>query len=53
MIKEGVSNLKSLSKKIKNSGHKEPSFKMIIIASGDCRTNEDGIHIVPINMLMP
>ena len=52
-IEEGVSNLKSLSKKIVNSGHPEPSFKMIVTASGDCRTNEDGVHIVPINMLMP
>ncbi len=51
LIDEGVSTLTSLKNRIKQNNKKEPSFSMIIIASGDAYTTNEGIHIVPINML--
>ena len=51
LIKEGVSTLKSLSRKIEKSNKKKPSFKMILTAVGDAYTTSDDIRVVPINML--
>ena len=50
-IDYGASKLKILKDKIKENGQKEPSFCMILTACGDALTREDGIHVVPINML--
>lgn len=51
LIRSGISTLTSLKKKILASNQKEPSFSMIITACGNAWTTEEGIHIVPINML--
>lgn len=51
LIKEGLSALNNLNNKIKANNQKEPSFSMIITASGDAYTTKEGVHIVPINML--
>lgn len=51
LIKYGTSRLNLLKEKIKEDNQKMPSFCMILTACGDAYTNEDGIHIVPINML--
>lgn len=50
-IKDGIASLNSFSKKIKNSNLKEPSFRMILTSHGVSRKTEDGIFIVPINLL--
>lgn len=50
-ISEGVSSLNSFSKKMKDSGLKLPSFRMILTSHGACRKTEDNIYIVPINLL--
>lgn len=51
LINEGSSNLLSLRRKIINDKQHEPEFIMIITATGNAYTTQDGIHIVPINML--
>ena len=51
LIGEGVLTLTNLRKKIIQNNQNEPSFSMIITASGDAYTTKEGIHIVPINML--
>lgn len=50
LINEGISNLKSIEEKIKENNQKMPSFKMVVVASGDAQI-KDGVFIVPINML--
>lgn len=50
LIKEGIKNLKSLQKKIIESNHHLPSFKMIITSCGDAYKKDD-VYIVPINIL--
>ena len=51
LIRDGISTLSSLRKKIKTDKLPEPSFEMIITACGKAYTTDTGIHIVPINML--
>jgi len=50
LINEGISNLKSIEEKIKENNQKMPSFKMVVVASGDAQIRDD-VFIVPINML--
>ncbi|MBQ8142539.1 MAG: ATP-binding protein [Bacilli bacterium] len=50
MIKEGITDLKSIENKIAQNGQNLPSFKMIITATGDVYSR-DGVYIVPINAL--
>ena len=50
-ISHGVAALESLKRKLASSGKKTPAFSMILTAVGDARTLENGIHIVPINLL--
>lgn len=50
-IKYARARLNSLKNQIRENGQKEPTFSMILTASGDAFTTEDGIHVVPINML--
>ena len=51
LIKEGVSTLNALKQKIAESQQTPPAFSMILTAVGDAYTLENGIHVVPINML--
>ncbi|MFI3293688.1 MAG: ATP-binding protein [Rikenellaceae bacterium] len=51
-IEEGVKTLNAFAEKIDTSKMKEPSFKMILIATGDyAYRRSDGIYIVPIGCL--
>ena len=50
-IKDGIASLKAFSRKMADSNLKAPSFQMILTSHGPCYRNEDGIFIVPINML--
>lgn len=58
-IKEGskksidysAERLKLLKGRIAGNGQREPSFCMILTACGRASTREDGIHVVPINVL--
>lgn len=52
LIEEGASNLKKLSSIIDTSKMGNPSFMMILTATGDyAYRREDGIYIVPIGCL--
>lgn len=51
LIKEGISTLTSLKNKLAYSNQPAPAFCMILTAVGDAYTTENGVHIVPINML--
>ncbi len=43
--------LNALKGKIRENGQKEPVFCMVLTAAGDAQTIEEGMHVVPINML--
>ena len=49
-IKGGISSLKNFENKMRNSGLKTPTFKMILTSHGSAYKKED-IYIVPISML--
>ena len=52
LIEEGVKTLLSLEKHLDTTKMKEPSFKMVITATGDyAYKREDGVAIVPISCL--
>ncbi len=51
LIKDAVSTLKRLKNKIEQANQKPPAFSMIVTACGNARTLDDGIYIVPINLL--
>lgn len=51
LIRSGISTLSSLREKIIANKQQEPAFSMIVTACGNAFTTEEGIHIVPINML--
>lgn len=51
LIKEGVATLMALRAKIAKANQKAPAFCMILTAVGNAYTLDNGIHIVPVNML--
>jgi len=52
LIEAGAQSLKRLkSKIIEKSDEKAPSFLMVLTAVGNCYMREDGVAVVPINML--
>ena len=52
LINDGVASLNRLKNKIKTkSNEQEPSFMMVITATGPLYRRDDGIYIVPINCL--
>ena len=51
LIKEGINKLRAIRTKIRSNNQKEPEFSMIVTACGDSYTTDEGVHIVPINML--
>lgn len=51
LIRDGIATLKLLKNKIKTDNLHEPSFSMIITACGNAYTTDEGIHVVPINLL--
>ncbi len=50
-INEGISSLNAFNKKMINNKLKQPAFKMILTSHGVCKKTEEGIYIVPINLL--
>ena len=50
-IADGINSLNNFEKKMIKNGLKTPSFKMVLTSHGLCYRNEDGVFIVPINML--
>lgn len=54
LIEAGANSLKQLKKKIEEkSDEKSPSFLMVLTAVGNSYIREDGVFVVPINMLRP
>ena len=52
LINDGVASLNRLKNKIKTkSNEQEPSFMMVLTATGPLYRRDDGIYIVPINCL--
>ncbi|MBQ4254612.1 MAG: hypothetical protein II721_01255, partial [Bacilli bacterium] len=50
-IKEGINSLNIFNNRLLSSGLKLPAFRMILTSHGVCRKTEEGIYIVPINLL--
>lgn len=50
-VAHGAATLENLKAKIASSNQKAPSFSMILTAAGDAKTLENGIHVVPVNLL--
>ena len=54
LIEEGAASLKALKLKIEEkSEEKSPSFLMVLTAVGGTYQRDDGVYVVPINMLKP
>lgn len=54
LVEQGAESLKRLKAKIEEkSNEKSPSFLMVLTAVGGSYQREDGIFVVPINMLKP
>lgn len=51
LIKQASDHLTSLKNKIINAGMKLPTFSMILTATGNAYTLDNGIHVVPVTML--
>ena len=52
LIEEGAASLKRLKNKIEQkSNEPSPAFLMVLTAVGPCYRREDGVYVVPINML--
>lgn len=50
----GAASLKTLKKKIEEkSDEQSPSFLMVLTAVGGSYQREDGVYVVPINLLRP
>lgn len=50
-IKDGIVSLNNFEKKMVKNGLKTPSFKMVLTSHGMCYRIQDGVFVVPINML--
>lgn len=54
LINEGANSLKTLKRKIEEkSEEKAPSFLMVLTAVGGAYQREDGVYVVPLNLLKP
>ena len=54
LVEEGATSLKTLRDKIvEKSDEKAPSFLMVLTAVGGAYRREDGVYVVPINLLKP
>ncbi len=54
LINEGANSLKTLKRKIEEkSEEKTPSFLMVLTAVGGAYQREDGVYVVPLNLLKP
>ena len=50
-INEGINSLNSFNNKMKENNLKQPIFRMVLTSHGTCKKTEDGIYVVPINLL--
>ncbi len=50
-ISDGIDSLNTFSQKMRDNGLKEPLFKMVLTSHGYSKKTEEGIYIVPINLL--
>ena len=50
-ISDGIDSLNTFSQKMRDNGLKEPLFKMVLTSHGCSKKTEEGIYIVPINLL--
>ena len=50
-ISDGIDSLNTFSQKMRDNGFKEPLFKMVLTSHGYSKKTEEGIYIVPINLL--
>ena len=50
-IKEGIKSLLLFEKKMLKSNLPLPKFKMVLTSHGSCFKSEEGVYIVPINLL--
>ena len=50
-ISDGIDSLNAFSQKMRDNGLKEPLFKMVLTSHGYSKKTEEGIYIVPINLL--
>ena len=54
LIEDGANSLKRLKDKIEERSHEAaPSFLMVLTAVGSSYKREDGVFVVPINLLKP
>ncbi len=54
LIESGATSLRTLKKKIEEkSDERSPSFLMVLTAVGGSYQREDGVYVVPINLLKP
>lgn len=54
LINDGANSLKTLKRKImEKSEEKAPSFLMVLTAVGGAYQREDGVYVVPLNLLKP
>lgn len=54
LIEKGANSLKLLRDKIETKSEEQaPAFLMVLTAIGACYQREDGVYVVPINMLKP
>ncbi|MCI1648079.1 MAG: DUF4143 domain-containing protein [Bacteroides sp.] len=54
LVEDGAKSLKTLRNKIaEKSDEKEPDFLVVLTAVGGAYQREDGIYVVPINLLKP
>ena len=51
LIQDGINTLNILHEKLRINHKPEPAFKMIVTATGNAFTTEEGIYVVPITML--
>ena len=50
-IEEGIKLLNAFEQKMLNNGYNKPNFKMLLTSHGGAYKTEDGVFVVPINIL--
>lgn len=50
-IEEGIKSLNAFEQKMLNNGYNKPNFKMLLTSHGGAYKTEDGVFVVPINIL--
>jgi len=53
LVQEGITNLKKFRNRVDTQKENKPSFLMVLTAKGPAYKSEDGVYVVPINLLKP